>query len=42
MHIAEIEVFGALGTRKKVGRVTHVACGNQVTAVTMAADLDES
>ena len=42
MHLAEIEVFGSPGTRVKVGKVTHVACGNQVTAVTMAPETDKS
>ncbi len=42
MHFAEVEVFGSPGTRVKIGKVTHVACGNQVTAVTMAPELDAS
>jgi hypothetical protein len=37
LHIAEVQVLGSPGTITRVGKVTHVACGNQVTAVTMAA-----
>lgn len=40
LHVAQIEVFGAPGTRPRVGRVTHVECGKQITAVTMGAVAD--